>query len=62
MEVSVCVNSGIKGSIDIPLMVTVTTTEGLASELKQLRFCPCHNFLYKVNNKHINHVTTVTIL
>ena len=34
MEVSVCVNSGIKGSVDIPLMVTLNTTEGLASEFK----------------------------
>ena len=62
MEISVCANSDIKGSVDTPLMLTLTTTEDLASEFKQLRFCPCHDFLYKVNNKHINHVTSITNL
>ena len=35
MEVSVCVDSGIKGSIETTLMVTLTTAEGLASELSR---------------------------
>ena len=48
MEISVCANSDIKRSVDTPLMLTLTTTEDLASEFKQLRFCPCMIFCIKL--------------